>query len=62
MITERLMPKEISGSDLNMNELSEKYSCCSSVAVSQPWQGATNELELKCDKVSYLLKPGQALL
>lgn len=59
--TERLMPKEISESDLNMNELSEKYACCSSVAVSQPWQGATNELKLKCDKVSDLLKPGQAL-
>lgn len=55
------MPKGISGSDLNMDELSDKYACCSSAAVSQPWQGTTNELELKCDKVSDLLKPGQAL-
>lgn len=61
MTKERLMPQETSGSDFSTNEFSEKYRCSSSIAGSQPWPGATNELDLKYDKVLDLLKPGLAL-
>lgn len=56
MIKERSMPE-----DFNTNELQENICVAILLQLSPLWRGATNDLELKRDKVSDLLQPGQAL-